>query len=109
MTQLARTFRLAEEIGAGILCDETGLFLAGAPLLARDDAQAWRPRPLAELNAAASDRYGLPIDLTAKLGGLAAVARALTAGEVTLAHIAALHLQLPDPRNSPKARWTKPR
>jgi len=97
MSQTARTFRLSDRTGAGLSCDETGLFLGDAPLLERDGAGQWRPRPLEALNAAASQRYGLPVDLAAKLGGLRAVAGALDRGGTALARIAALQLQLPDP------------
>jgi hypothetical protein len=97
MNQPIRTFRLAEEIGAGLWCDETGLFLGDAPLLERDPAQGWRARPLAELNAAAGEAYRLPVDFGAKLEGLRTVAGALNRGETALARIAALQLRLPDP------------
>jgi hypothetical protein len=97
MNQPIRTFRLAEEIGAGLSCDETGLFLGEAPLLERDPAQGWRARPLAELNAAAGEAYRLPVDFGAKLEGLRTVAGALNRGETALARIAALQLRLPDP------------
>lgn len=97
MSQTARTFRLADEIGAGLSCDETGLFLGDTPLLARDAGQGWRPRPLDELNAASAASYGLPVDFAAKLAGLGVVAAALDRGEIALAKIAALQLRLPDP------------
>ena len=41
--------------------------------------------------------YGLPVDAAAKMGGLSAVAGALNAGNLALARIAMVHLQLPDP------------
>jgi hypothetical protein len=44
-----------------------------------------------------SKRYGLPIDISPKMGSLAAMARALDRGDLVHASIAALHLQLPDP------------
>lgn len=62
-----------------------------------------RPRPRrlgaaapGAINAELSAAYGLPIDVTAKLGGPAAVARALDRGKVALAQIAALQLHFPD-------------
>ena len=97
MSQTARTFRLADQIGAGLSCDESGLFLGQAPLLTRDPDQGWRPRPLDALNAAGAASYGLRIDFAAKLAGLRTVAAALDCGEIALAKIAALHLRLPDP------------
>jgi len=99
MRSQSRTFHLVEDAGAGVRCDEGGLFVGDAPLLERGgpEASPWRPRPLDALNAAVGDRYGLPVDLGAKLRGLAAVAGALNRGDVALAKLAALHLQLPDP------------
>lgn len=96
MSQTARTFRLAEAIGAGLSCESAGLFLGETPLLAHD-AQGWRPRPLDELNAAGAACYGLAVDFAGKLAGLRAVAGALDRGDLALAKIAALQLRLPDP------------
>jgi hypothetical protein len=50
-----------------------------------------------ELNRDLSKRYGVPIEFDAKLEGLAVIARALDRGDLLLAHVATLHLQIPDP------------
>ena len=107
LNQQARTFRLADAIGTGVACDGGGCFVGETPLLERVDAAGakpeWRPRPLPDLNAALSRRYGLAVDLASKLAGLAAVGRALDLGDIVRARIAALHLQLPDPPPLAKA------
>jgi hypothetical protein len=59
--------------------------------------QQWQPRPVSELNRDLSKRYGLPVEFDAKFSGLAAVARALSRGDLVHAQIATLHLQIPDP------------
>jgi len=50
-----------------------------------------------ELNRDLSNRYGVPVQFDAKLEALAAIARALDRGDLLHAHIATLHLQIPDP------------
>jgi hypothetical protein len=98
LKQPARTFRLADEVGAGVACDETGVFVGEIPLLERTAAVGrWRSRPLDDLNVALTERYGLQVDLACKVGGLAFVARALDDGDFARAQIATLHLGLPDP------------
>jgi hypothetical protein len=57
----------------------------------------WQPRPVSDLNRDLSKCYGLPIEFTPKIGGLAAAARALNRGDLLHAQIATLHLQIPDP------------
>lgn len=85
----------------GIFCGEQGAFAGVVPLLSEVEGTLgrfrWAPRPVSALNGGLSAVYGLPVDMTAKMRGLAAVAGALTAGNVALARIATLHLQLPDP------------
>lgn len=94
-------YRLAaEKESHGVSCGENGAFVGPVPLFkqTRDHiGQAyWVVRPLPELNAELSDRYGLPVDLAPKRGGLETVAGALNRGHVSIARIATLHLQLPD-------------
>ena len=94
----AREIRLAKSVR----CDGTGLFLGSVPLLRRVAAspfqdEGWIARADGAIEADLSAWYGLPIDIGSKLGGLAAVARALDRSDLALAHIAALHLQFPDP------------
>lgn len=84
---------------AGVSCDQSGVFVGGTPLLERaeDEGHQWRLRPISDLNRDLSKRYGLPIDLSAKTSALAAIARALSRGDVIHAQIATLHLRIPDP------------
>ena len=93
--------RSSEQRGHGVSCDQTGLFVGAVPLLepCRNCAgfQKWRPRPMDELNRDLSNRYGVPVQFDAKLEALAAIARALDRGDLLHAHIATLHLQIPDP------------
>ncbi len=93
-----RFFRLSD---GGVQCDERGLFVGSVPMLRRQDranaAGSWAARPIDELEHDLSACYGLPIDVAAKGGGLAGVARALSRGDLALAKIAALLLRFPDP------------
>ena len=59
--------------------------------------ELWSVRPATELDDELTARYGLPIEVAAKAGGLASVARALDRGDLALAGIAAVLLQFPDP------------
>ena len=101
MSAFGRRFDLSEQRGHGVSCDQTGLFVGAVPLLepCRNCAgfQKWRPRPMDELNRDLSNRYGVPVQFDAKLEALAAIARALDRGDLLHAHIATLHLQIPDP------------
>jgi A nuclease family of the HNH/ENDO VII superfamily with conserved AHH len=94
----ARTFRLSH---GAISCDRDGLFVGVAPLLERGGLHGgdglWRVRPIADLNEELSACYGLPADIAGKAAGLAGIARALDRGDLVLAQIASLGLQLPDP------------
>ncbi len=93
-----RTFGLRS---GGVQCDRDGLFVGSVPLLRRErdsyGRENWSVRPQSELEDELTARYGLPIDATAKAGGLASVARALDRGDLALAGIAAVLLQFPDP------------
>lgn len=62
-----------------------------------DGREHWFVRSAIELDDELTARYGLPIDAAAKAGGMATVARALDRGDLALAGIAAVLLQLPDP------------
>jgi hypothetical protein len=99
MTQLGRHFYLSPVPGTGVSCGETGLFVDDVPLLEvnQDQSERWQPRPVSDLSRDLGERYGLPIDCNAKIGGLAAIARALNRGDILHARIVALHLQFPDP------------
>ena len=95
---ISRFFRLSVE---GVRCDESGLFVGGAPMLERSTRpggrEGWAPRPAAALNRDLGARYGFPVDASAKQGGLAVAAQALERSDLALAQIAALLLQFPEP------------
>ena len=101
MTQLGRRFGLSSEPGNGVWCGESGVFVGAVPLLeqgfSRSGPDQWQPRPVSELNHDLSECYGLPIEFTPKVGGLAAASRALNRGDLLHAQIATMHLQIPDP------------
>jgi len=101
MTLIGRHFGLSEARGGSISCSANGVFVGAVPLLARpccrNDLQQWQPRPVDDLNRDLSNRYRLPVDIAAKVGGLIAVARALNRGDLFHAQIVAPHLQFPDP------------
>lgn len=52
---------------------------------------------MAELNDELTARYRLPIDVTAKAGALALIAKALNRDDLALAAIATVQMQFPDP------------
>jgi hypothetical protein len=97
--QIGTHFSLSGAHREGVSCAESGVFVAGVPLLERAEevSALWRSRSVSELNRELSKRYGLPIDFTAKTDALAAIARALSGGDVFHAQIATLHLRIPDP------------
>jgi hypothetical protein len=96
-----REFRLsARGKGLGVSCDANGAFLGAIPLLKRWDASGkseWEPVDSEELSRQVSAQFGLPIDMSAKMGGLQAIAGALNAGELARAQIATVLLGIPDP------------
>jgi hypothetical protein len=101
LTQLGRSFALSETPGRGVYCGEQGAFIGDVALLIkqRDLAgyQKWTVRSLSEINRDLSKRYGIPVEFKVKASGFATVARALDRGDIVLAQLAMLHLQLPDP------------
>jgi hypothetical protein len=107
MGYVARHFSLSSERGSGVFCDENGLLVGGVSLLERfrsnGSPEQWRPRPVFDLNRDLSKRYGLPVDISSRMGSLAAITRALDRGDLVHALIAALHLQLPDPPDLAKS------
>ena len=64
--QIGERFGLS---AAGVSCDESGVSVAGVPLLvrAKDASGHWRSRPVRELNRDLSKRYGVPLDLPQRL------------------------------------------
>ncbi len=93
-----RAFGLRPE---GVHCGRDGLFVGSVGLLRRERSsygrEYWSVRSSSELEDELTARYGLPIEVAAKAGGLASVARALDRGDLALAGIAAVLLQFPDP------------
>jgi hypothetical protein len=97
-----RAFSLvADRDGGGVSCGAQGVFVDGVPLLRRerevDRNGPWAVRPLAELNDELTARYRLPIDVTAKAGALALIAKAFNRDDLALAAIATVQMQFPDP------------
>jgi hypothetical protein len=89
-----RYFRLTNEPGGlGLSCTESGLSLAGVPLLHKS-VTGFAPRPAEEIDALVSAAYGLDAGATDLLPGLDAVARALNRGELAHATIAAVLTRL---------------
>jgi hypothetical protein len=103
MAYFGRRFSLSNMPGAGISCGHGGLFVGAVPLLERrlgkglSGCDEWQARYLPEINRDLSERYGLPIEFGRKVGGLQAVARALSRGDLLHAQIVTLHLEIPDP------------
>jgi hypothetical protein len=89
-----RFFCLSED---GARCGADGLHIGAAPLLCRAASGGWAVRPRDEAETELTALYGLPIDLSGKVGGLATVAAALDRGDAALAAIAAVLLGFPDP------------
>lgn len=90
-----RTFKLANETGSlGLSCTQEGVALAEVPLLRRI-RNGFAPRPPAEVWRLVSRAYGIDADVARLMKGPEAVARALNAGEMSRAMIAAVQLKLP--------------
>jgi hypothetical protein len=98
---LLREFRLSFREGLGIRCGADGAFVGEVGLIERIGNE-WVPRKCEELSAALSKTYGLPVDVSAKARGVAAVARALNEGDVARAQITMLFAHFPDPPNLAK-------
>jgi hypothetical protein len=101
LSQIGRWFHLSEQHAHGVSCNDKGVFVGAVPLIEPCHGCAglkkFQPRPLPDLNRDLSKRYGLPVDLSTKTGALAAIAQALSRGDMIHAQIATLHLQIPDP------------
>lgn len=92
----------------GVSCNAQGVFIGHVPLLEKVDGR-WMPRRAAELSDDLKACYRLPVDVTAKSNALSLIAAALNRGDLAMAAIAAVQMQLPDPpglatgRESPDA------
>ena len=98
-------FRLtAVAAGRGISCDARGCYAGGIPLLERrrdsSGQEFWSARRQPDLDEALSARYGHPIEMSAKTGGLSDIADALNRRDVFRAQLGTLALRLPDPPDS---------
>jgi hypothetical protein len=115
LSAFGRRFGLSEQRGHGVSCDQTALFVGAVPLLepCRNCAgfQKWRPRPMDELNRDLSNRYGVPVQLDAKLEALAPLPVRLIVAICcmrTSPHYICrfpIHRRLRKPRG-PQARWS---
>lgn len=83
------------ELCLGPSCDEEGLFLGRTPLLERAGNQ-FVVRDQRELERVMSAGYGCDVALESRMGGFRAVTKALNAGDLCRATIAAVMLRLPD-------------
>src|SRR6516165_9454087 len=90
-----RTFGLSDAPGTlGLSCNNKGLALAGVPLL-RQGEGGFALRAPAEVARLLSAAYDIDADVTAVMGGLDVVVRALNGGDTVRAMIAAAQLKLP--------------
>jgi hypothetical protein len=98
---LDRFFRLSDVPGLGVRCSPEGLFVGQTQLLERVCIQngrlEWRVRPAGAIERDLGKNYGMPIEVSAKMSGIAAVARALDDEDIVQAQITALLLEFPDP------------
>lgn len=90
----------------GVSCNAQGVFIGHVPLLERVDGH-WIPRRAAELNDEPTTCYRLPVEIAAKANALSLIAHALNRGDLAMAAIAAVQMQLPDPPRLAK-RQEKP-
>ncbi len=74
---MVHEFRLSPPgSGQGTSCDAQGAFVGGIPLLKRSHGNSrdhWEPRDCAQLSKQIGADFGLPIDMSSKVGGLNAI------------------------------------
>src|ERR1700730_12690309 len=97
-----RVFSLSGDREVGrVSCSANGVFVGEVPLLEKQSlggAHAhWTVRSISELNNELTTCYRLPIDIASKANALALIAHAFNRGDFTMAAIAAVQMQLPDP------------
>ncbi len=86
--------------GVGVSCDENGLFVGATPLLKRfwaNGMKLWQTIDCDLISDQIGEQFGVPIDMSCKMGGLNAIADALSAGDIVRAQIASVLLGIPDP------------
>lgn len=83
------------EDNLGLACDENGLVLGRTRLIERRDGH-FLVRDKSEIESLLSRAYRRPLPLERLMAGLANAAKALNANDPCLAHIAAVHLRMPD-------------
>jgi len=100
-SSVVHEFRLSPPgSGQGISCDAQGAFVGGIPLLKRshgDVRDHWEPRDCSHLSKQIGADFGLPIDMSSKVGGLNAICNALNDDDIARAQIATVLLGIPDP------------
>lgn len=94
MTLFDPTYRLARD-GRHAYLGEAGAFIgAGVPLLEKDSAGRWRPRPRGVLERLFRIGYDRPVDLDSRMAKLDAVAKALNEGDKSMAAVALIETEL---------------
>jgi len=93
---LIREFRLSAR-GRGVSCDSDGAFVGPVPLLELSAGGRWEPRDHNQLSKQLSTGFGVPVDLSSKMGGLKEIAKALNEDDLARAQIATVLLGIPDP------------
>jgi hypothetical protein len=102
-----RGFAVSAAQGADdISCNAQGVFIGHVPLLEKAGGR-WMPRRAAELNDELTTCYRLPVEVAAKANALSLIAHALNRGDLAMAAIAAVQMQIPDPPRLAK-RQEKP-
>lgn len=98
---MVRAFRLSPpNTGHGISCDAAGAFVGAIPLLRRtreNGGDRWEPRDCGQLSKQIGADFGLPVDMSSKIGGLKAICNALNDGDIARAQIATVLLAIPEP------------
>lgn len=97
---MTREFHLSPPGKGGVSCDTDGAFVGAIPMLNRlrkNGKDEWNLRDCEQLSEQIGAHYGLPIDMSSKIGGLRAIANALNEGDVVRAQIGTVLLGIPDP------------
>ncbi len=97
---MIREFHLSPHGNGGVSCNAEGAFIGSIPILRRlqrNGADEWLPCDCDDLSEQMSAEYGLPIEMSAKAGGLKAIAKALNERDVARAQVATVLLGVPDP------------